>query len=147
MAIINLCPHVITLFTEEQFLGLSQEKPTLWLADGVVGCPLAEFQSQGSARISVTTEAAGTTADNGLPLYLHREVEIPIFQTVYGELILPPEINITDDDILVVSLPTASMARQSGHPLSKQMVTPYQVVRLRTDTNIIIGATGFSYLG
>ncbi len=129
--IINLTPHSIEVYSESQFVNLEQTNPTTWIADSVDGEPIAAFPSMGSARIAVTT-VEGNPIDG-----------IPTVTTQYGELTGIPE-TVVVDDVLIVSLPTKSMAEQSGNPLAKQMVTPYKVVRSRENGSLVLGCMGFS---
>jgi len=135
MKIINLTPHSISFFKESQFLNLASTNPTTWLADAVEGEPIESHESQGVARIATSTIE--------IDPIINRDV-IPAVRTKYGELTGIPE-GVKPDDILVVSLPTQSAAHASGHPLAGQMASPYRVVRLRTDTSVILGAIGLSF--
>ncbi len=129
--IINLTPHIINVFSEDQFVNLEQANPTTWVADGVVGQAVAEYPSKGVARI-----APITTDDDSIE-------GIPVVKTTYGEAVGIPE-GIGPDDILIVSLPMQSMAKESGHPLAAQMVSPYKVVRSRQNGSLVLGCMGFT---
>ena len=130
--IINLTPHTISIYSEECFKGLEQSKPTVFLADAVEGEPILFLESSGVARITVSITEAG------------EKEGITFVKSEYGELIgIPPEI--TEEDILIVSLPTKSNALTSGHPLASQMVSPYKVVRQRSNSSNILGCIGLSY--
>jgi hypothetical protein len=131
MTVINLTPHKISFFGESQFINLKSINPTAWVADGVDGDAITEYESAGVARISTST----------LPI---NGVEgLPAVRTTYGELQGIPDVS--GDDFLVVSLPTLSAAHASGHPLADQMASPYKVVRLASDTSVVLGAIGLSF--
>ena len=68
----------------------------------------------------------------------------PTVRTRYGEL-TGLDISITSEDILIVSLPTQSMAIASGHPLASQMASPYKVVRAKDNPSAVIGCLGLSF--
>lgn len=129
---INLTPHSIDIYSESAFVNLQQLNPTTWVADGVEGEPLVQCPSEGVARISTTTVQIGVI--DGVPLY----------KTQYGDITGIPD-DVTDEDILIVSLPLQSMAIASGHPLAPQMASPYQVVRLASNTSTVLGCTGLSF--
>ena len=127
MAYINLTPHEVSLYSESQFLGLEQVNPTTWIADGVEGDALDAIPSEGCARISTSTQ----------------HIQGVLYRTTYGEATgIPSE---PGKDLLIVSLPMQSMAKASGHPLASQMVSPYKVVRLRSNTSQVLGCMGFTY--
>lgn len=132
MRVINLTPHSVQVFSAEQFINLEQVNPTTWVADSVEGIPLADYPSEGVARISVSTEVI--------------ESELPgeTVTTSYGEATGIPE-NVEKGDVLIVSLPMKSMAVASNHPLAGQMVSPYRVVRSRENGSVVLGCMGFTY--
>ena len=131
MAILNLTPHSVEFYNQIQFENLEQRNATTWVADSVTGCPVAEFASVGELRIATATTEAEPTEG------------IPTVETVYGEVTGIPS-TVSDDDVLIVSLPAMSMARAANHPLAQQMVCPYQVVRLRSNTSTVLGAMGLT---
>ena len=130
MAFINLTPHPITVYKESQFVNLEQLNTTTWVADDVDGEPVATFESNGSLRISTETK------------FLEMVGDIAIMETKYGSITGVPE---NFDETMIVSLPTLSMAKQSQHPLADNMVSPYQVVRLREKTSTVLGCVGFTH--
>ena len=132
MSFINLTPHAVQVYKEAQFVGLEQVNPTTWVADGVQGKPVAEFESAGILRIS--TETVGQLPIDG----------VPMVATKYGELTGAPE-GVMQNDRLIVSLPAKSMAVAAGHPLAGQMVSPYKVVRSRENGSLVLGCMGFTY--
>ncbi len=136
MALINLTPHSISVFPEAAFVNLEQTNPTTWAADAVDSEKLiASFESEGIARIGVEVKEAGDI--NGIPLV----------ETKYGEIEGVPKAVGMGNCYLIVSLPTASMARQSGKSgirLAGMMVSPYKVVRLRSNPSQVLGCMGFT---
>ncbi|MFQ3619170.1 MAG: hypothetical protein SNJ57_19470 [Cyanobacteriota bacterium] len=132
MKVINLTPHTVQFYAETQFVNLRSTGPTVWVADGVEGDPIAEFESSGSARIATSTVEGESI--NG----------IPTVRTHYGEAVGLPE-SVDPGDVLIVSLPMQSMAKSSGHPLASQMAAPYKVVRLASDTSKVLGAMGLTF--
>ena len=134
MSFINLTPHDITVFKEEQFEGLVQERPTVWKADKVCGESLLRIKSSGEVRIDTKTETLPSLGG------------VPMLKTEYGDLSgIPEDIEIEDQDVLIVSLPTKSNAQQSQHPLAGQMVSPYGVVRAKENGSLVLGCMGFTY--
>lgn len=132
MAIINATPHAIQIYPEIAFEKLEELNPTTWVAESVdKSMLLLEIPSTGNARIS--TKTIGGALVEG----------IPTVKTVYGELTGVPDVG--GEDIIVVSLPTQSMAKASGHPLASKMVSPYKVVREKANTSNVLGCMGFSY--
>ena len=129
---INLTPHQIIVYSPDQFTNLTQSNPTTWVADGVNGDPILSLLPSGKvARIDTTTK-------------LKRIVNnIPVYVTTYGDIVGLPD-NIGDKAILVVSLPTVSNAKAVNHPLLDILVSPYQVVRLSSNTSQTLGCTGFT---
>jgi hypothetical protein len=145
MRVINLTPHSVQVFAAEQFNGLEQSNPTTWVADSIEGEPLANYPSEGVARISVQTTEEGTLSNHGLPFGLMNE-EVPLVSTIYGEATgIPDGIEPGDGNVLIVSLPMKSMAVAAGHPLANQMVSPYKVVRSRANGSFVLGCMGFTY--
>ena len=130
MTIINLTPHGVQVYNEDQFVGLEQVNPTTWVADSVEGNPILDLPSVGSLRISTAT-VDGDPIDG-----------VPIVETTYGELVGLPTDYI--DQFMIVSLPCQSMAKQSGHNLASKMLAPYKVVRLRSNTSQVLGCMGFT---
>jgi len=134
----NLTPHPIHIFHKSSFVGLEQLNPTTWIADGCAGQPLLELPSEGCLRIKTETkelESLGRENSN--------DDLIPLVETKYGEVTGCPE-DVDQADILIVSLPSLSMAKAAGHPLASQMTCPYQVVRQRGNTSVVLGAMGLS---
>lgn len=132
----NLTPHAIQVFQPVAFLNLEQTGLSNWVADGVEGDPIFQVASEGMARIKTSTvEDDAIQVEGG---------EIPVVRTTYGEATGIPE-DVLSTDILVVSLPMQSMARASGHINASQMVAPYKVVRLRSDTSKVLGCTGLTF--
>lgn len=131
MSIVNLTPHSIQMYAEEQFVNLEQVSSTTWIADGVKGEPVREYPSRGEMRISVSTECAGKLDG------------VPLVKTKYGDLVGIPH-NLNEGDMLLVSLPTKSMASAAGHPLAPRMVCPYKVVRSRENGSTVLGSMGFT---
>jgi hypothetical protein len=132
MNVINLTPHAVQVYAEYQYTGLVSKGTTI-TARSVEGQPLAQYPSQGCARIETATEPAGHI-DNG----------IPIAKTTYGAAVGIPE-GIGPDDVIIVSLPMKSMAVASNHPLAGQMVSPYKVVRSEANGSLVLGCMGFTY--
>ena len=133
MAYLNLTPHSIEVYTENDFEGLKQTNPTTWVADSVyTEQPVAVFPSAGVARISTTT----VELPNG-------PGDIPMVSTSYGDATGIPE-DVGPDDVLIVSLPMLSMAQASGHPLAGQMVASYKVVRSAANGSVVLGCMGFT---
>lgn len=131
---VNLTPHAIDVYSKDQFVNLEQSNPTTWIADSVTGAPtLLLPQPQSIARISVKTVDALISIPG-----------VEMVETQYGEITgLPAEY--TETTLFVVSLPTQSNAKAAGHPLANQMVAPYKVVRLRSNTSTILGCMGFTF--
>ena len=119
------------------FQGLEQLNPSTWVAETCCAeQAISVFPSEGSARISVTTEDLGLGYG-----------DIPMVATVYGEAIGIPECE--DDDVLIVSLPMQSMMKASDHPRSGQCVSPYKVVRNKVDLGgkVVAGSTCYGCMG
>lgn len=132
MAFINLTPHAVQVFAETQFVGLEQVNPMTWVADGVEGVAIAEYSSKGLLRISTKTVEAEAVEG------------VPMVATEYGDLTGVPE-SVSEDDLLIVSLPAKNMAMAAGHPLAGRMVSPYKVVRSRENGSLVLGCMGFTY--
>lgn len=133
MTILNLTPHPINVYSETSFINLEKTNPTTWLADGVEGEGLAIFETVGSVRIATkTVEQAPLGA-------------IPVVATIYGVLEGVPKNAVLGEDTLIVSLPAQSMAKASGSEWADSMVSPYKVVRLRSNTSQVLGCMGFTY--
>lgn len=132
MRIINLTPHKIDIYPEENFVGLEQVNATTFVADSVNGEPTLIAESQGVARITTTTTELKTRNS------------IPFVKTTYGELTGIPD-NVSEEDILVVSLPTKSNAMACDHPLARQMTSPYKVVRDKANTSNVLGCVGLTF--
>jgi hypothetical protein len=132
MKVINLTPHPIEVFAAEQFTGLEQVNPTTWVADGVEGEPVASYPSDGVARISVSTEAVSSKLPG------------ETVTTEYGEATGIPE-GLDGSEVLIVSLPMQSMAKQAKLFQASQMVAPYKVVRLKASGSVVLGCMGFTY--
>jgi hypothetical protein len=131
--ILNLTPHAIAVYAESQFVGLTQKNPTTWVASGVEGTPIAEYEAEKkSARIEVSTVPIASPLPGDT------------VQSVYGAATGIPE-SITSADILIVSLPMQSMAKAAGLPSAPQMVAPYKVVRDAGNGSIVLGCMGFTY--
>ena len=105
--------------------------PTTWVADAVEGDPIAAIPSEGMLRIATATVEADPI--DGIPSVV----------TSYGDVTGVPD-DVQADDVLIVSLPALSMAKAAHHPLSGQMMCPYQVVRSRANGSIVLGAMGLS---
>lgn len=132
MKVINLTPHSVDVYSQKQFQGLEQSNPTTWLADGVEGEPIAQYESSGVARISTSTQAI----DSCLPG--------EVVSTSYGNASGIPD-GLDGTEALIVSLPMQSMAKQAGLNEADQMVAPYKVVRLKSKPSQVIGCMGFTY--
>jgi hypothetical protein len=133
MSIKNYMPHSFDVFTKSQFINLEQTNPTTWIADGVEGNAIVSVPSQGSVRMSTSTQELGVDS-NGVPVY----------NTVYGELTgFPTELE--EGDVVLVSLPVVSMMKASGHPLSAFVASPYNAVRLRSNTSTVLGCMGYTH--
>ena len=133
MTVLNLTPHAVQVYKAEQFVNLEQVNPTTWVADSVEGSPIAEYESNGVARISTKTTTMPTTI-----------LGIEMVRTEYGEATGIPE-TATAKDLIIVSLPMQSMAKASGHHLVDAMVAPYKVVRSRANGSVVLGCMGFTY--
>ena len=132
MNVLNLTPHSVEVYTEAQFVGLEQSNPTTWVADAVEGAPLAAYPSVGVARISVATEAVQSSLPG------------ETVATTYGEATgIPGDLDGTE--VLIVSLPMQSMAKQAGLNEAPQMVAPYKVVRSKANGSVVLGCMGFTY--
>ena len=103
MALINLCQHSFDVYNESQFIGLEQTNPTTLIAEGVEGDAILSLPSVGSIRIATST-VEGEIINS-----------IPTVKTQYGEAVGIPN-NVTNDDTLVVSLRTQSIAKAANHP-------------------------------
>lgn len=136
MTVINLTPHSVEVYGQEQFVGLEQVNPTTWVADGVNGDPVAAYQSSGVARIE--TKVGNVAACDS------KQLAGQVVTTVYGDATGIPE-DVRSSDVLIVSLPMKSMADASLNPLSRQMVSPYKVVRSRDNGSLVLGCMGFTY--
>ena len=132
MSVINLTPHSVQVYSQESFVKLEKTNPTTWLADSVKGEPLANYASEGVARINTSTDPIESVLPGQTVV------------TSYGEATGIPE-SVKADDILIVSLPMKSMAVASGHPLASQMVSPFGVVRSRANGSLVLGCMGFTY--
>lgn len=132
MKVLNLTPHSVQVYYASQFIGLEQTNATTWVADGVDGDPVAAYPSQGVARISVATK----TVQSALPG--------ETVATTYGEATGIPD-DIDGTEILIVSLPMQSMAKQAALNEAPQMVSPYKVVRSKANGSIVFGCMGFTY--
>ena len=130
--VINLTPHAIHVYAVGQFKELEQSNPTTWLADSVEGSPIAEYPSDGVARISTSTQLIQSS--------LPGEVE----ETTYGEASGIP-VGLNGDEVLIVSLPMQSMAKQACLAEARQMVAPYKVVHNRANPSQVLGCMGFTY--
>jgi hypothetical protein len=136
MSVINLTPHSVEVYAQSQFINLEQTNPTTWVADGVKGIPLASYDSEGVARIDTKVSHVAASDSCHLPGQ--------IVVTEYGEASGIPE-GTTNQDTLIVSLPMKSMAVASGHPLARVMISPYKVVRSRSNGSLVLGCMGFTY--
>jgi ABC-type uncharacterized transport system YnjBCD substrate-binding protein len=131
MTVLNLTPHSVQVFSAEQFVNLEQVNPTTWVADSVEGEPLANYESQGVARISTSTAPK-----------LNDSLAGQVVETVYGEI---TGLEMAQPgDTLIVSLPTKSMATAAGLVAAKYMVSPYKVVRSRANGSVVLGCMGFT---
>ena len=134
MSVINLTPHPVQVYTEDQFVNLKQVNSTTWVADSVQGDPIAKYPSQGLVRIETFTQFTKTKIG----------LEGDVVRTTYGAPVGIPE-SVASDDVLIVSLPTKTMSAAAGHSLSSQMVSPYKVVRNSQNGSIVFGCMGFTY--
>ena len=126
-------PHSFDVYNKEQFVNLEQTNTTTWIADGVEGEPIVSVPSQGSVRMATSTQELGVDNDG-----------VPVYNTVYGEVSgFPTELN--EGDVVLVSLPVVSMMKASGHPLSAFVASPYNAVRLRSNTSQVLGAMGYTH--
>jgi hypothetical protein len=132
MAVINLTPHSVQVYSADQFVNLEQVNPTTWVADSVEGEPVASYESQGVARISTSVEPKVNDALAG-----------QVVETVYGEITGLEAAQ--PGDTLIVSLPTKSMATAAGLVAAKYMVSPYKVVRSSENGSLVLGCMGFTY--
>jgi hypothetical protein len=132
MTIINLTPHNFDVYAESSFVNLERVNATTLIADSVEGNAILSLPSVGSIRINTTTVEGEPI--NGIPTVV----------TKYGDAVGIPE-GVQPEDVLVVSLQALSMAVASKHPLASQMTSPYKVVRLRSNTSIVLGAMGLSF--
>lgn len=131
--LLNYMPHSFDVYTKEQFVNLEQTNPTTWIADGVEGDPIVSVPSQGSVRMSTSTEELGVDSQG-----------VPAYNTVYGEPSGFPT-DLKEGDVVLVSLPVVSMMKASGHPLSAFVASPYNAVRLRSNTSQVLGAMGYTH--
>lgn len=132
MKVINLTPHSVEVYAENQFVNLEQVNPTTWVADKVEGEPLASYPSQGVARISTSTNVVMNDALAG-----------EIVEAAYGQI--TGLESVQPGDTMIVSLPTKSMAVAAGLVGAKYMVSPYKVVRSRQNGSLVLGCMGFTY--
>ena len=132
MKVLNLTPHSVQVYDANQFIGLEQTNPTTWVADGVNGDPVAAYPSQGVARISVATEAVQSVLPG------------EVVATTYGEATGIPD-GLDGTEVLIVSLPMQSMAKQAALNEAPQMVAPYKVVRSKANGSVVLGCMGFTY--
>lgn len=131
--IIAATNHDIHVYPEVAFVNLEQTNLTTWVADSVDESKIiAHFRSSGNARIDTKTQEVESVQG------------IPSVKTIYGELVGIPSID-PDEDVLIVSLPTQSMAKLANHPLAKAMASPFKVVRLRSNTSTVLGCMGLSF--
>ena len=146
MSVINLTPHSVQVYSQESFVKLEKTNPTTWLADSVNGEPLANYNSEGVARITTNVEGEGDTTlgNHGYGCPVIPDSVVPLVATTYGKATGIPE-GVKADDVLIVSLPMKSMAVASGHPLAFQMVSPFGVVRSRANSSLVLGCMGFTY--
>jgi hypothetical protein len=129
----NYMPHSFDVYAKDQFVNLEQTNPTTWIADGVEGDAIVSVPSQGSVRMSTSTQELGVD-----------EQGVPVYNTVYGEASgFPTELE--EGDVVLVSLPVVSMMKASNHPLSAFVASPYNAVRLRSNTSQVIGAMGYTH--
>ena len=130
--LLNYMPHSFDVYNKEQFVNLEQTNPTTWIADGVEGEPIVSVPSQGSVRMATSTQELGVDNDN-----------VPVYNTVYGEASGFPT-DLKEGDVVLVSLPVVSMMKASNHPLSAFVASPYNAVRLRSNTSQVLGAMGYT---
>jgi hypothetical protein len=131
MKFINLTPHAINVYSQGSFKNLERVDATTLVADRVDGEAILDIPSSGNLRISTKTE-------------ILKNEPFVMASTAYGALVGLPE-DLDDESILIVSLPCKSNAILSGNPLSKRMVSPFEVVRLKSNTSQVIGCIGFTY--
>lgn len=132
MKVLNLTPHSVEVYADDQFVGLEQSSPTTWVADGVEGDPIAAYRSQGVARISVVTESVQSILPG------------ETVATTYGQATGIP-VDLDGTEVLIVSLPMQSMAKQAMLNEAGQMVAPYKVVRSKSNGSVVLGCMGFTY--
>jgi hypothetical protein len=132
MTVFNLTPHSIEVYPEDAFTGLTQVNPTTWTADSVIeAMAYKSYPSAGSCRIKTST--VEIAAIDG----------IPAVSTEYGVLEgIPAEATL--QDTLIVSLPAQSMAKASRSEWAAAMVAPYKVVRLASNTSVVLGCMGLT---
>ena len=129
----NYMPHSFDVYKKEQFVNLEQTNPSTWIADGVTGESIISLPSQGSVRMSTSTQELGVDANN-----------VPAYNTVYGEASGFPT-DVVEGDIVIVSLPVVSMMKASNHSLAAFVASPYNAVRLRSNTSTVLGAMGYTH--
>jgi hypothetical protein len=132
--LLNYMPHSFDVYKKEQFVNLEQTNPTTWIADGVEGDSIVSVPSQGSVRMSTSTQELGVDADG-----------VPVYNTVYGELTGFPIEDLKEGDVVLVSLPVVSMMKASNHTLSAFVASPYNAVRLRSNTSQVLGCMGYTH--
>lgn len=127
----NLTPHSIQVYPVDAFVNL-REKNSCLVADGVdTSLILENYPASGLvARVETRTDDFHS--------FLPGITKI----TRYGQVVGMPGM-VKRTDTFIVSLPTKSAATDIG--LAKQMVTPYNVVRLAGDTGTILGCQGFTF--
>jgi len=126
-------PHSFDVYAKDQFVNLEQTNPTTWIADGVTGDAIVSVPSQGSVRMSTSTQELCVDSNN-----------IPVYNTVYGEPSGFPT-DLVEGDVVLVSLPVVSMMKASNHPLAAFVASPYKAVRLRSNTSNVLGCMGYTH--
>lgn len=127
--IVNLTPHSVQVYSSESFVGLEQTNPTTWLADAVEGSPIATYESNGVARVKVSSADDEPIAG------------VPTVKSIYGSIEGLPEYQ--DGVFYIVSLPLISAALNTGRT-TKDLLSPYQVVRSRSNGSLVLGCMGFA---
>ncbi len=132
MTIRVFVPHSFDVYKQDQFVNLELVKGS-YIADGVEGDPIFSAESEGSIRMPPTTESLGVDS-NGVAAY----------KTVYGEPQGFPT-DLVEGDIVITSLPVVSNMNAVGHPMASFVASPYNVVRLRSNTSTVLGCMGYTH--
>ena len=133
MTIRVFVPHSFDVFAEGQFIELEKMPNGTLVADSVSGPSIVSLPSEGSIRMPTTTEYLGMGAN-----------DIPSYKTVYGEPVGFPD-DLVEGDVVITSLPVVSNMNVSGHPMAAFVASPYNVVRLRSNTSMVLGCMGYTH--